>query len=421
MTKIKIVLIVSLLICFFNIQVYGADKGLVNTDKLIDDLESTYGIKVIIQDKDENINYNDCLIVLDKGLSRFPDGLIKEMTDYYNKKEISTNIIINKTEKIGDLFSEYIKSDKCANIYINTFQNNLHRNSCVASEEGFVYEIGHFIGDYIFEIYGYDKLKNEFEKLNSGYSYGTWGNGYENVFLNKHAATSFNEETANLIWYIEIYPEKLRNISGENLTVIHKKIKLLSDAAEQSFVSVTKETNLWNEALPQKPAEWARETIEKMKAASLIPGEYEGVYSSYITKKDFYKLTFNIIEKKIGKEKFSDIFGMVEKEEHTSLDPLKGEIVDMDVIYDADEDDYITRLEIAKFFSYVSNKLNKDISDYKAVEFNDISGVSESEKSFIYYVSSNELLKGNGVSFKPFNNCTYQESYLMLMRLYNFL
>ena len=67
--------------------------------------------------------------------------MIKEMTDYYAKKEISTNIIINKTEKIGDLFSEYIKSDKYANIYINTFQNNLHRNSCVASEEGFVYEV----------------------------------------------------------------------------------------------------------------------------------------------------------------------------------------------------------------------------------------------------------------------------------------
>ena len=71
MTKIKIVLIVSLLICFFNIQVYGGDKGLVNTDILIDDLESTYGIKVIIQDKDENINYNDCLIVLDKGSADF--------------------------------------------------------------------------------------------------------------------------------------------------------------------------------------------------------------------------------------------------------------------------------------------------------------------------------------------------------------
>lgn len=421
MMKIKIVLIISLLICFFSIQAYGATEEPVNADKLVDALESTYGIKVTIQDKDGNINYNDCLIVLDKGLSRFPDGLIKEITDYYAKKEISTNIIVNKTEKISDLFSEYVMSDSSANIYINTLQNNLYRNSCVASEEGFIYEAGHFISDYIFEIYGYDKLKSEFEKLNSGYNYGTWAEGYENIFLNKHAASSFKEEVANLIWYTEIHPDKLRNINDGNFTIIHKKIELLSDAAEQSFLSVTKETNLWNEALPQKPDEWARETIEKMETSSLIPEEYEGIYRSYITKKDFYNLTFSIIEKKIGKESFSNTFGIVEKEEYTSLDPLKGEAyVNIDV-YDADEDNYITRLEIAKFFGYVSNKLNKDISDYKIVEFDDISSVSESEKLFIYYVSSNGLLKGNGTSFKPFKNCTYQESYLMLMRLYNFL
>ncbi|WP_313164617.1 S-layer homology domain-containing protein [Sedimentibacter sp.] len=421
MMKIKIVLIISLLICFFSIQAYGATEEPVNADKLIDALESTYGIKVTIQDKDGNINYNDCLIVLDKGLSRFPDGLIKEITDYYAKKEISTNIIVNKTEKISDLFSEYVMSDSSANIYINTLQNNLYRNSCVASEEGFIYETGHFISDYIFEIYGYDKLKSEFEKLNSGYNYGTWTEGYENIFLNKHAASSFKEEVANLIWYTEIHPDKLRNINDGNFTIIHKKIELLSNAAEQSFSSVTKETNLWNEALPQKPDEWARETIEKMETASLIPDEYEGIYRSYITKKDFYNLTFSIIEKKIGKESFSNTFGIVEKEEYTSLDPLKGEAyVNIDV-YDADEDNYITRLEIAKFFGYVSNKLNKDISDYKTVEFDDISSVSESERLFIYYVSSNGLLKGNGTSFKPFKNCTYQESYLMLMRLYNFL
>ncbi|NYB75338.1 hypothetical protein HZF24_14415 [Sedimentibacter hydroxybenzoicus DSM 7310] len=418
MMKIKIVLIISLLICFFSIQAYGATEEPVNADKLIDDLKSTYGIKVIIQDKDDNINYNDCLIVLDKGLSRFPDGLIKEITDYYAKKEISTNIIVNKTEKISDLFSEYVMSDSSANIYINTL---LYRNSCVASEEGFIYETGHFIRDYIFEIYGYDKLKSEFEKLNSGYNYGTWAEGYENIFLNKHAAASFKEEVANLIWYTEIHPDKLRNISDGNFTIIHKKIEILSNAAEQSFSSVTKETNLWNEALPQKPDEWARETIEKMETASLIPEEYEGIYRAYITKKDFYNLTFSIIEKKIGKESFSNTFGIVEKEEYTSLDPLKGEAyVNIDV-YDSDEDNYITRLEIAKFFGYVSNKLNKDISDYKIVEFDDISSVSESEKLFIYYVSSNGLLNGNGTSFKPFKNCTYQESYLMLMRLYNFL
>lgn len=418
MKKIKIILIISLLICFFNINVYGATEEAVNTDKLIHNLESTYGIKVTIEDKDGSIDYSDCLIVLDKGLGKFPDGIIKEITDYYAKKQIITNIIINKAEKISDLYSKYAISDKSVSIHINTMQNNLYKNSCVVSEDGLIYEISRFISDYIFEKYGYDKLRSEFESLNSGYKYGTWGKGYENVFLNKYAAASFKEEVANLIWTTEIHPDLLRGMSND---VIHKKIKLLSDATEQSFSSITKETNLWNDALPQKPDEWAKETIEKMKAASLIPTEYEGIYSSYITKKDFYKLTYNVIEKKIGKDKFSKIFGIVEKEEHTSLDPLKGEVIDMDENYDADEEAYITRLDIAKFLGYVSNKLNKDISDYEIVEFNDISSVSDTDKLFIYYVSSNGLLSGNGSSFNPFNKCTYQESYLMLMKLYNFL
>lgn len=422
MMKIRIILIFSLLICFLNIQAFGATEEIVNTDELINDLENTYGIKIIIQDKDKDINYNDCLIVLGNGLSKFPDGLIKEITAYYTQKEINTNIIINKTEKISDLFSEYSMNEKSANIYINTLQNNLYRNSCVASEEGFVHEIGHFISDYIFNIYGYDKLKSEFESLNSGHIYGTWEEGYENIFLNKHAASCFKEEVVDLIWFAEVHPDKIRNINDGTFTIVHKKIELLSNVIEQSFSSIIKDTRLWDEALPQKPDEWAKATIEKMKESSLIPNEYEGIYSSYISKEEFYDLTFNIIEKKIGKENFLNTFGIIEKEEHVSLDPLKGEVyVDIDENYDVDENDFITRLEVAKFFSYLSNKLNKDISVYKLVEFDDISNVSESEKPFIYYVSSNGLLKGNGVSFKPFKNCTYQESYLMLMRLYNFL
>ncbi len=419
--KIKMILIISLLICFLNIQAFGATTEIVNTDKLINDLESTYGINIIINDKDEDINYNS-LVVIGKGLSGFPNGLIKEITDYYTKNGISTNIIISKTEKISDLFSEYIMDENSANIYINILHNNLYRNSCGASEEGFVHEISHFISDYIFKIYGYDKLKSEFEALNSGYIYGTWEKGYENTFINKHSATCFKEEVADLIWFTEVYPDKIRNINNGNFTTIHKKIELLSNIVEQSFSSISKETKLWYEALPQKPDEWAKETIEKMRIASLIPAEFEGMYNSNITKKHFYDLTFSIIEKKIGKEKFADIFGLVENEEHISLDPLKGEVfVNFNFSYDENEDNYITRLEVAQFFSYVSNKLNKDISNYKIVEFDDISNVNDSEKIFIYYVSSNGLLKGNGISFKPFKNCTYQESYLMLMRLYNFL
>ena len=84
-------------------------------------------------------------------------------------------------------------------------------------------------------------------------------------------------------------------------------------------------------------------------------------------------------------------------------------------------DEYITRLEMAKVLFYLGNELGMDISDYKDVEYDDISDVDESEKQIIYFSASKGLLKGDGTSFKPNNYCTYQETYMMLMRFYNLL
>ena len=84
-------------------------------------------------------------------------------------------------------------------------------------------------------------------------------------------------------------------------------------------------------------------------------------------------------------------------------------------------DDYITRLEAAKLFSYIAKELGMDIFEYDVAYYNDIYNVKESDKPFIYFAASKGILKGFGNSFNPYGYCTYQETYIMMMRLYNIL
>ena len=450
MIRIIKVLCISLMFCFIGTTAYGFTHEQLNEDKLKENLEKEYGINIVIDDNEDNINYIDSLMVLERGLKRFPAGMISEITKFYSKSGISTNVIIDRTETISDLFSEYKLDKKRADLYIYIMQNNIYDDACVASEEGFVYEAGQYIRDYLFKVYGYDKIKTEFEKLNGECKYETWGKGYENVFINKHSAMSFNDEIADIILFSEAHPEVLRNLNNGSYTAIHKKIEYLASIIDQCFTSVTSDTRLWQDALPQKPDEWALDAIKAMKESSLIPEEFEGMYNSYITKGDFCFLTLNLIESKLGKDKFGKLFGLVKQEDHVAIDPIKGEVYldkktgninpyedgcndkikRMDEAYQIcftddesriNSDEYITRLEMAKILFYLGNELGMDISDYKDVEYNDISDIDESEKPIIYFSAGKGLLKGDGTSFKPYNYCTYQETYMILMRFYNLL
>ncbi|KAF5050091.1 S-layer homology domain protein [anaerobic digester metagenome] len=203
------------------------------------------------------------------------------------------------------------------------------------------------------------------------------------------------------------------------------------------------------DAFPQEPDMWAIDTITQLKNASIIPEEFEGMYDAYITKENFYTLVMNVVESKLGKEELSNNFNLYMQEEYVSLDPVKGEIFmndgmavldrsmlcsNKEVIYKAyqmgflghegaglEPDSYITRLEAAKMFAYIANSQGMDISDYEVINYTDIDDVQDSEKPFIYFAATKGILKGYGYNFNPNGYCTYQETYIMLMRLYNLL
>ncbi len=441
MMKIRRILCIALALCLIGNNVYGFAYKTLNEDATKANLEKTYGINIVIPAGEDCRDYRDCMMVLECGLRRFPKGMIKEITKYYSDNKITTNIIFSRTEKVGDLFYEYKLNAGSADIHLNVLKNSLYHDTCAASEESFVREMSHFVGDYIFRIYDHEKIKNEFDKFNEGYHYGTWGEGYDKVFANKHSAMSLRDEVADLIWLAETRPDILRNAGDGGYSVIHEKIEYLASVTDQCFVSIMPESRLWLEAIPQKPDDWALEAIKSMKEASLMPEEFDGVYNSYITKEDFYTLALNITESKLGEENFAQSFEITNQENNVAIDPVKGEtfvnkseimpgekrmqeayqIGLIDESWRSVSKEYMTRLEAAKLFSYIGNELGMDISNYTVIDYNDISDVKETEKPLIYFAASLDLFKTDESGFRPSDYCTYQEAYMMLMKFYEIL
>ena len=428
MIKNKIICLV-VCICMIGTQAY-ASSDTVKTEDIKSNLEKMYGINIVIPEY-ENSDFLDCIQVLERSLNKFPENIIKEITDYYRKNGIATNVIIDKTENLKDLFSD-ARIEDTTNIYIRALESSLYSDTCFVPGEAVIHEIGYFISNYLFETYDFGQLKTEFEKLNKGYKYGTWSSEHSNIFVSKHSATSFEDEISDLIWYAEAHPSVLRNIKGGDTAIIHKKIKLLASVLEQNFESISQETKLWIDAVPQQPDNWAKDTINEMQKLSLLPEEFTGVYESYIVREDFYKLVTNLLHKKIGEKNFKKYFGQMKFEERLAIDPVNGKVFVNDEVsrqeypveilnseFFNNPEGYMTRLEIVKALIYIGSKLGMDITDYTTIDFQDITEVEEIERPYIYLASSKGFLQGDGLNIKPHDYCTYQETYIILMRFYN--
>ena len=450
MIKIKRILCFVICIGILGTQAFGFSHTTDYKDiNIKNNLEKTYGINIIVPENSDYKYFIDCMLMLEKSIKKFPDNLIKEITDYYSGNGIETNVILDKTENIKDLFLVSENDGSTVNIYIKTLESSLYSESFFVSEEAMIHELAHFISDYMFKIYNFDKIKKEFDKLNVNYSYGTWGEGYCKVFVNKHSATSFKDEVADIIWYAEAHPSVIRNVNGGNTEIIHKKLSMVAEAFNEAFYSVSEDTRLWLDAIPQDPQTWAKDIIAEMRNASLIPEEFDGLYDAYISREDFYKLVLNMLHKKIGEDNLNDYFHIMDYEEHVALDPVNGEIFvddginyisyynllcnNNDILYRAhnmgilnselfkEPDGYMTRLEIAKVLVYIGNELGMNFSDYEVIDYNDLEKVAENEKPYIYIAAGKGFLKGDSLSFKPFDYCTYQEAYIILMRFYNLI
>lgn len=425
MTKIKILCLI-MCICIFGTQAYALENTMRIESDIKDDLEKTYGVNIIIPEEDGD--FTNCILTLEKSFRKFPHNIIKEITDYYLKNGIVTNIVIDTTEDIEDLFSRY-RVDTNTNIYINALESSLYSESCFVSEEVVMHELAHFISNYLFEIHSFQELETKFEKLNQDYENEI--KDYCNLLVNIDSAYNLKDEVADLIWHAEAYPSIIRNINDGDTAIIHKKLELLGKVLEENFNSISEDTRLWLDAFPQKPNDWAKDKIVQMKNISLIPEELDGMYESYITRENFYKLVLNLLDKKIGEENLNKYFNVMKFEDRIALDPVNGRVLVDEVMYQTypieilnsdffkNPEGHMSRLEVAKSLVYIGSKLGMDITEFDVIDYNDIDEIEESEKPYIYLAASKGFIKGDGISFKPYDYCTYQEAYIILMRFYN--
>lgn len=439
MTKVKISIIILVYFLVFSTSAFGEIIDIKNQNDIINDIKHKYGIDVVLVNSYENVKYNSSLNMLEEILNSYPDGLVKEVNDYYKSLNITSNIIINKTEKIKELKYQFNIDSKSINFYVNSFYQGPYSNTYIISEEGLNHTIGHIIADYILKIYPNEKIKQELENINQNFVYGNWNTDYEKVFVNKHAATSFKDELGDLIWYAQSYPKLLRNMSKEE-PILQKKILYLVNLMDECFVSIDENTNLWSDSIYQTPDLWAKEIVDEYESKGLLLEEYDGLYTSYITKEDFAKVLLVSINSKFSSDNI-----IKANEKHYSIDPLNGETVfdklDEDDILDDKENTfkintvssiiekfinensnkYISRLEIARLLSKVAKQLYLLPNENLKTSFNDLSHISDSDLNDIVYLSQLEIIKGNNNEFKPGDYCTFQEAYIFVLRFFNLL
>ena len=418
-------------------------------NEIQNNIEKEYGINIILADNKNfsSVNLKECLADIDRCLSFFPEGVIKEIAGAYSKKGLNTNIIIKRSE-YGAFKNQvvYVKSEKSVDITVNMISNSICGMHDTVSTDGIMHELGHFLCDYLFEYYGQDKLEREFAKLNGQYSYGTWGDGYSNVFVRKNSANCLNDDISDLIWYSEVHPEKLRNLGRKQ--IIHNKIEYLANVLDSCFESVTNDSRIWLDAIPNAPDEWAEDIIEGMKNEGLIPENFEGKYEPYISREDFYVLCVHMIKVHVGEQEFYSYFNIAKPEKCFNIDPISGEVIlddkisssfykinmfrQKEIIYDAyaiglindmeeeslEPEYYITKLDAAKVIYYIYEKFYDDDFKNNELRYGNIDNLSDIEKLYINFAASKGLVRADGNEINPYEYCTYQESYIMLNNLF---
>lgn len=453
MKLINKIICITIIINLFSSFVYasGFNNGVVRPEiyEIQRNIEKEYGVNIILPNcNDTYSNMEKCLATIERSLSRFPDGIIKEITAKNLKRGIKTNIIINKTDSNSiEIPAEYVMTDDSANIKINMLPYNFYGMYDVVSLDGIIHEFGHYVSDYIIECYGFDELDREFKKLNNGYKYGILDNDYNKVFAG--SAENLSDEITDLIWYAEAYPEKIRSLGNDE--IIHKKIRFLANVFDKCFESVTEATKLWSDTAKNSPDEWAQDIIRLMKEKGLIPCEFEGKYGAYISREDFYVLSLNLIKTKTGEDNFYKYFNIVKSEKSFNIDPVKGEIVFEDdagnifynidlcnkkeeiyeayrigLISDLDENKFepekqISRLEVIKAAAFICEGFGIDITNYKTANFEEMTNINKTDKPYIYFAVNTGIIKGYGSRLKPFDYCTYQEAFIMLNRVYTLI
>lgn len=289
-------------------------------------VESRYGITIKMDQGYLDEAY--CIDTIDKTFAKFPKGLVKEITDYYKAKGITTKVHIQyKQTALGGSFG-IVGKTATINVYPNPIGN--------AESVTLAHEMGHYLHKYLQDKGSKEQLKADWIKCNEAYAYTDkkWtqiGKGYEKYFLNAYSTQSYSEDFATLLEYLVGAPSILRDtLMTGNAGGIQKKIEVLNKYLLATCKSITNTQGIWGKALPQVPSAWAKSLCNQASEKGLIPAannithpSFEGLYTTPIYRYEFCRLVENLIEQMTNQPLSELAFSYGKKQEwyeHTTLD-----------------------------------------------------------------------------------------------------
>lgn len=409
----------------------------------IPELEEKYGISINVEEgfwpKD------DLLDMMDRIYNQFPEGLIKEMTSYYQSKGIDTTINFQYREtNLGGKFS-----DEGKGIVINYYPNSINDKF---GEPTIAHEMGHFVHKYINDIYGYQAFKEKWISLNDriGYQdqgFDAWSDEHSKYFVREYGTTNYSEDFATTFEaLVGNSPTRLRTMIIEQGDFpLKEKIDLLNKVLLQKSKSITNTDKIWGRALPQEPSTGLKQLYEKAEKIGLIPkgDDFKGLYTSPITRLDFCKLMKNLIEKETNMTLAQFVASKGLKEEWYyggSISPL-GEFkintnypfcdVNSAYVFDLyslgiidgvsewrfNPKGTLTKEQVATILYKTASVLEKDLT-YQNLKYTDSENISEWAQDSVNYVSSKGIMTNTLDNlFSPKKSMTYEDVYIVI---YNF-
>lgn len=444
----------------FSFKSYSAE---IDINKLKKELEQKYGFTIIFESEYTEEEKKQFLINLKKGFSRYPDGLIKEITQYYKKKENGNldNAIIYRKEPIySDETIETAGTFGLGTIYIMESYSDAHVE---------IHEMAHYLHMYL----GYD-TEEKWRELNRNYAYfqdsrkiyGDINVDWISAYAEKYGCFNSHEDFATMI---EAMTERVflkeRFMLYPN-SILLDKFNYINELLYKKTKSVTPDNNIWLACVPDKISLWAIDEYEKAKELKLLT--YKGLisdssvfdyfFSSNISRELFCILMGNLIEIETGNSLY-DIaknkglinkgfynleevnFGNIEKINPDIIN-FFGKLVEFEGYpFEDYKDDFIsylnilgiidgtgdgffnpdqtlTREQAATLIYRVAKFLDKDLT-YSEASYIDSNLVSDWAKEAVNFVSSSKIMSSYNNNFNPKSSYTFEQAYVSILRLYN--
>lgn len=192
-----------LLVTLIPISVFATSSGTTTLKQKETSLESKYGISITYSTSGGKaiINQNT-LNTLDKALATVTPAAIKQISSYYQKRtgnKLTISFVRPQNSSTAELGS-FSSSKALIKLYIPASSSSMA--STGESPVRIIHEIAHAIYVMYTNKYGESSIKSQWTKLNGKYSYKASNikqNPSSNIFVSAYAATSFQEDIAEMI------------------------------------------------------------------------------------------------------------------------------------------------------------------------------------------------------------------------------